>query len=199
MLTCMRRSMCKAGTLHPEMVKGKILVCLMGVGDDAGRYAAEIGAAGLVYYNREISADKLYPEAYLLPAITINYDDGVQLLALINSTHETLGSITAPTAKYKVKPAPFVSAFSSRGPSILSPTVLKPDITAPGVDILAAYSEGASASHSPLDQRRVPYILMSGTSMSTPHVAGVVALLKSIHPDWSPAAIKSAIMTTGLI
>ncbi|XP_019462990.1 PREDICTED: subtilisin-like protease SBT5.4 [Lupinus angustifolius] len=68
------------------------------------------------------------------------------------------------------------------------------DISAPGVDIIAAYSEGAPPG--PHDKRRTPFMTMSGTSMATPHVAGLAGLLKEIHPDWSPAAIKSAIMTT---
>lgn len=73
----------------------------------------------------------------------------------------------------------------------------QPDITAPGVNVLAAYTMARSPTELPGDKRRVPYTVMSGTSMSCPHVAGVVGLIKSIHPDWSPSAIKSAIMTTG--
>lgn len=66
----------------------------------------------------------------------------------------------------------------------------QPDITAPGVNIIAATS--------PLDfSADNQYAMHSGTSMSTPHVSGIVALLKSLHPDWSPAAIKSALVTTG--
>lgn len=75
----------------------------------------------------------------------------------------------------------------------------QPDITAPGVNVLAAYSEAVSPSDSISDERRSPFNIISGTSMSCPHVAGIVGLLKSLHPDWSSAAIKSAIMTTGLI
>jgi subtilisin family serine protease len=75
--------------------------------------------------------------------------------------------------------------------------LLQPDITAPGVNIIAAYSGAISPTEMDVDKRRIPYITMSGTSMSCPHVAGVVGLLKTLHPDWSPSAIKSAIMTTG--
>jgi len=77
--------------------------------------------------------------------------------------------------------------------------VFQPDITAPGVDIVAAYSEAASPSQQKSDKRRSPFITLSGTSMSTPHVSGIVGIIKSLHPDWSPAAIKSAIMTTGKV
>ena len=74
---------------------------------------------------------------------------------------------------------------------------LQPDITAPGVNILAAYSEDASPSGSFFDKRRIPFNIVSGTSMSCPHISGIVGLLKTLYPNWSPAAIKSAIMTTG--
>ena len=73
----------------------------------------------------------------------------------------------------------------------------QPDITAPGVDILAAYSPIAPISIDPEDKRRAKYNILIGTSMSCPHTAGVAAYVKSFHPDWSPSAIKSAIMTTG--
>lgn len=69
---------------------------------------------------------------------------------------------------------------------------MQPDIAAPGVDILAAsipFIEGAENG----------FIALSGTSMSAPVVTGVVALLKAVHSDWSPAAIHSALVTTGNI
>ncbi|XP_039071289.1 subtilisin-like protease SBT1.5 [Hibiscus syriacus] len=93
------------------------------------------------------------------------------------------------------KPAPEVAYFSSRGPNPISPGILKPDVIAPGVDVLAAVP--------PFPKIRTgdyalatDYAFDSGTSMSTPHVAGVAALLKTASPNWSPAAIRSALMTT---
>ena len=74
---------------------------------------------------------------------------------------------------------------------------MQPDVSAPGLEILAAYSPEASPSDNPGDERSVQFSVMSGTSMACPHVAGVAAYVKSFHPDWSPSAIKSAIMTTG--
>lgn len=73
----------------------------------------------------------------------------------------------------------------------------QPDISAPGISILAAWPPGISPTSTPIDQRSVEWNFQSGTSMSCPHVSGVVALLKSVHPDWSPAAIRSALITTG--
>ncbi|XBJ10978.1 hypothetical protein VPH35_015742 [Triticum aestivum] len=83
--------------------------------------------------------------------------------------------------------SPTVAYFSSRGPSRGNPRILKPDILAPGLNILAAATESPD---------RGPFRFKSGTSMAVPHISGVVALLKSVHPDWSPMAIRSAIMTT---
>jgi len=74
---------------------------------------------------------------------------------------------------------------------------VKPDLTAPGVDILAAYSKLTSLTGYREDNRHVGFNILSGTSMSCPHVTAAAAYVKSFHPDWSPAAIKSALMTTG--
>jgi len=74
---------------------------------------------------------------------------------------------------------------------------VKPDLAAPGVDILAAYSNLASFTGYREDNRHVVFNILSGTSMSCPHVTAAAAYVKSFHPDWSPAAIKSALMTTG--
>lgn len=75
--------------------------------------------------------------------------------------------------------------------------LVQPDITAPGVNIIAAFSQARSPTDQSFDKRKVPFITESGTSMSCPHVAGVVGLLKTLYPDWSSSAIRSAIMTTG--
>ncbi|XP_015161533.1 subtilisin-like protease SBT4.14 [Solanum tuberosum] len=93
--------------------------------------------------------------------------------------------------------APFVPSFSSRGPQSTSLNILKPDISAPGLSILAAFT-GLNSINSDRtkDKRMVKYNVDSGTSMSCPHAAAATAYVKSFHPDWSPAAIKSALMTT---
>ena len=74
---------------------------------------------------------------------------------------------------------------------------MKPDITAPGVDILAAWSPVGAPSIDRDDTRSVQFKIISGTSMSCPHTSGAAAYVKAAHPNWSPAAIKSALMTTG--
>ena len=82
-----------------------------------------------------------------------------------------------------------MASFSSRGPALMAQgDILKPDITAPGVDILASL-----APYAP--QAGETYGFQSGTSMSSPHIAGIALLIKYLHPDWTPMAIKSAIIT----
>lgn len=76
--------------------------------------------------------------------------------------------------------------------------LVQPDISAPGVNILAAWPPKTSPTLFLPDSRSVNWNFQSGTSMSCPHVTGVVSLIKSLHPDWSPAAIKSALITTGI-
>ena len=109
---------------------------------------------------------------------------------------KTYAALSAPTASIAQAtiiynaPAPFTASFSSRGPlSAGGGDLLKPDLIAPGQDILAAVAPPGNHGRS--------FDLYSGTSMSSPHVAGLGALMKQLHPDWSPMAIKSALMTTG--
>lgn len=75
--------------------------------------------------------------------------------------------------------------------------MFQPDISAPGYEILAAFPPVLPITGFPNDKRRAKYNLDSGTSMACPHAAGVAAYVKAFHPDWSAAAIKSSIMTTG--
>ncbi len=77
-----------------------------------------------------------------------------------------------------------IATFSSRGPNIKIFSI-KPEVVAPGVNIVSSYPNGQ-------------YAALSGTSMSAPHVAGVAALLRALHPGWTPAQIKSALMTTAI-
>ncbi|KAL4627997.1 hypothetical protein ACB092_05G206000, partial [Castanea dentata] len=190
--------LCKPGTLDPKKAEGKILACLRGetARVDKGEQAALAGAVGMILCSDKLDGNEIIADPHVLPATQINYKDGVAVFAYINSTNDPLGYITAPTAKINRRPAPFMASFSSVGPSQVTTEILKPDVTAPGVHIIAAYTGEASPTEENFDKRRIPFITMSGTSMSCPHVSGVVGLLKKLHPDWSPSAIKSALMTT---
>ena len=98
-----------------------------------------------------------------------------------------------------VKPAPVVASFSARGPNGLVPEILKPDFIAPGVNILAAWTGATGPTGLEADTRRTEFNILSGTSMACPHASGAAALLRSAHPGWSPAAIRSALMTTAVV
>ncbi|CAH9085384.1 unnamed protein product [Cuscuta epithymum] len=123
------------------------------------------------------------------PGVVISREDGNQVIAYAKNTTNPRASITFHETFAGKKAAPAVDASSSRGPSPSYPGILKPDILAPGVLILAAYppkEKGAAAG----------YYLQSGTSMACPQAAAIAALLKGAHPNWSPSAIRSAMMTT---
>ncbi|GKA73172.1 peptidase S8/S53 domain-containing protein [Tanacetum coccineum] len=117
--------------------------------------------------------------------------------AMIIANNKLIGNTVMDTIIQRgtihgVKLAPEVIIFSSRGLDIASPRIMKPEIVGPGVDILAVWNESVDNNTG----TQATFNIISGTSMSFPHLTGVAALLKSTHPDWSPAAIKSAIMTT---
>ncbi|OWM66759.1 hypothetical protein CDL15_Pgr010411 [Punica granatum] len=92
--------------------------------------------------------------------------------------------------------SPVTASFSSSGPSVMTPDIMKPDVSAPGIDILAAYPPDVPPTKGGGDDRSVRFNVLSGTSMSCPHVAGAAAYVKTFHPDWSSSAVKSALMTT---
>jgi len=190
--------LCLAKTLDPKKVKGKILVCLRGENAriSKGYHALQAGAVGMILANDKNSGNDTSPDTHFLPTSHITYTDGQQVFAYINSTKSPIAFMTRVRTELAVKPSPLVASFSSRGPNLLDSGILKPDITAPGVNIIAAYSEAISITEVVFDKRRFPYDMLSGTSMACPHVSGIVSLLKTLHPKWSPAAIKSAIMTT---
>ncbi|XP_017430955.1 subtilisin-like protease SBT5.4 [Vigna angularis] len=187
---------CTNDTLDARKVKGKILVCLRGVNSrvEKGVVAASLGAVGMILANNAGQGDEIISDPHVLPATHVGFETGKYIYTYINHTKFPVASISRVRTKLGTKPAPIMAAFSSRGPNLLDPAILKPDITAPGVNIIAAYTEGSDPTKP--DQIITPYIALSGTSMSCPHVAGVVGLLKALHPNWSPAAIKSAIITS---
>ncbi|XP_008794749.2 subtilisin-like protease SBT5.3 [Phoenix dactylifera] len=190
--------LCYLGSLDPEKVRGKIVVCLRGITArvEKGEAVLQAGGSGMVLVNDQSSGNEIIADAHLLPATHITYNDGFSLFSYLKSTKSPLGYITTPITQLDTKPAPFMAAFSSQGPNTVNAEILKPDITAPGVSVLAAYTGAAGPTGLAFDTRRVAFNSDSGTSMSCPHISGVVGLLKSLHPDWSPSAIKSAIMTT---
>ncbi|XP_059625235.1 subtilisin-like protease SBT4.5 [Cornus florida] len=182
--------LCMEGCLDNRLVKGKIVVCdgVMGVAE-----AIRAGALGSIALGDDFVED--VAQNFPLPASVLNEQNYNLLLSYYNSTSKPQAYILKSEATIDPS-APLVVSFSSRGPNRIIPQILKPDISAPGVDILAAYSPFAPPSNYLNDKRSTLYNMVSGTSMACPHVAGAAAYLKSLHPRWSPSAIKSALMTT---
>ena len=179
-----------AGTavLDPAKVAGKIVVCKRGVTARVNKSLAvqQAGGVGMVLYNDPDSS--LNADFHFVPTVHVDKASGLAIKAYAATAGAT-ATINASTIVFDA-PAPFTASFSSRGPLRAGGgDMLKPDVIAPGQDILAAVAPPGNAGRD--------FNLLSGTSMSSPHVAGLGALLRDLHPDWSPMAIKSALMTTG--
>ncbi|KAH7283061.1 hypothetical protein KP509_35G059300 [Ceratopteris richardii] len=191
--------MCLPGALDPEKVKGKIVACFRGLNPrlEKGYVVKEAGGAGMLLLNSAAYGDEVLADPHILPATHLTSDQAQSILKYINQSRSSAtASITYPISRLDQKDAPKMALFSSQGPNRLVPEILKPDITAPGINILGAWTEASSPSGYFEDHRRVKFNVISGTSMSCPHVAGIVALLRALHPSWSAAAIKSALMTS---
>ncbi|KAH1106304.1 hypothetical protein J1N35_010072 [Gossypium stocksii] len=188
-------ALCGEGTLKGIDVKGKVVLCERGGGIARiakGQEVKNAGGAAMILMNQETDGFSVSADVHVLPATHVSYAAGLKIKAYLNSTAAPTATILFRGTVLGDLSSPSVASFSSRGPSLASPGILKPDIIGPGVNILAAWPF-------PLDNNmnsKSTFNMMSGTSMSCPHLSGIAALLKSSHPTWSPAAIKSAMMTS---
>lgn len=183
--------LCAAGTLDPAKAAGKVVLCDRGVVDriEKGFEVQRVGGVGMVMANT--SANSLNGDYHPIPAVHIDHVDGAAVRAYAETTPGATAKIVALTgAELAAAPdVPEVTAFSSRGPSTTTGgDILKPDITAPGNDVVAAVAPPTNHGRS--------WDFYSGTSMSSPHIAGIGALLRAQHQDWLPSEIKSALMTS---
>jgi subtilisin family serine protease len=173
--------------------QNKIVLCKGAVQRAAkSRAVMEQGGIGMILYN-DVANQTLPSDNHFVPSVHVSNADGLAIKAYIASAgSEASAEITAGIPVER-EVAPFMAYFSSRGPvgSPASADIIKPDVTAPGVQILAANSPAEG-----FDAPGQLFQAIQGTSMSSPHGAGLLALLAQAHPDWSPAAAKSALMTS---
>lgn len=191
---------CSPSVKFKGSLNGKIVLCKGAVQRAAKSNAVKAaGGVGVIVYN-DFANQTLPSDNHYLPAVHVSNADGLAIKAYIGSAAGGKGkNKTTATARINSGVAvdrpvdSFMAYFSSRGPvgSPASSDIIKPDVTAPGVQILAANSPAPG-----FDVGGELFQAIQGTSMSSPHVAGLFALLKQAHPDWSAAAAKSAMMTT---
>jgi len=173
--------------LDPAKVAGKIVVCDRGVNARVAKSQAvkDAGGVGMLLVN--VTPGSLNADFHFVPTVHLSDTVRVAVKAYAANAGAT-AKINQATIVFNV-PAPLTAAFSSRGPLAAGGgDLLKPDVIAPGQDIIASVAPPANGGLS--------FNIYSGTSMSSPHVAGLAALLKNLHPEWSPMMIKSALMTS---
>lgn len=184
---------CSALT-NPGDLAGKVALIARGQCNftDKQDQALAAGAVGVVMYTDNRTPTTL-PGGYPFASVMIENSVGLDLVNEIQNNGVTVSIDLTETLVAKGFPQPGnqMAGFSSRGESQATGDVIKPDITAPGVTILAGTSadqiDGGEGEN---------YGFLSGTSMSSPHIAGIAALVRETHPTWTPSAVKSAIMTT---
>lgn len=192
---------CESGSLSRKDVRGKYVFCNAGEGgihEQMYEVQSNGGRGVIAVSNMKEIMD---PSDYVTPVVLVTPSDGAAIQRYATAAAAPRASVRFAGTELGVKPAPAVAYFSSRGPSPVSPAILKPDVVAPGVDILAAWVPNKEVMELDGGETKLytNYMLVSGTSMASPHVAGVAALLRSAHPDWSPAAVRSAMMTTAYV
>ncbi|WP_406197688.1 S8 family serine peptidase [Streptomyces europaeiscabiei] len=182
---------CAPGTLDPDKAKGKIVVCDRGgegfTYQDRFDELKQSGAVAMVLANTPTSAQDLVTDPQF-PMISVSPKDRETVKEY--AAGPGAGAEISPTRSGHVR-APVITGFSSSGPDPFSGgDLLKPDIAAPGELIAAGTVPGGFAGYTG------EYGFMNGTSMATPHIAGLATLLMQLHPDWTPMKVKSALMTT---
>ncbi|XP_016451547.1 subtilisin-like protease SBT1.4 [Nicotiana tabacum] len=191
--------LCYPGKLDPSKVAGKIVLCDRGGNArvEKGSAVKLAGGAGMVLANLADSGEELVADSHLLPATMVGQKAGDKIRDYVKSDSSPTATIVFKgTVIGKPPSAPRIAAFSGRGPNYVTPEILKPDVTAPGVNVLAGWTGSIGPTDLEIDTRRVEFNIISGTSMSCPHVSGLAALLRKAYPKWTTAAIKSALMTT---
>lgn len=182
--------LCAPNSLDPAKAAGKVVICDRGVVARVDKSAEVKRAGGVAMVLTNPTVNSLDADSHAVPTVHLDVADRATLQAYLASTTAPTVAIQAgDTTGLKPTTVPQIAGFSSRGPALANDAdILKPDISAPGVSIVAAVAPG------PADGNQ--YGVLSGTSMSSPHIAGLAALVFAKHPSWSPSAVKSAMMTT---
>lgn len=190
-----------AGTCQDEKslksIGRKIVVCVVDTDDSLGEQVYNVRNANVfggifITNNTDLG---FYIESSF-PAIFLNLEQGEKLNGYVSNVSSAKAAFNFQETRLGALTSPKVASYSSRGPSPSCPLVLKPDIMAPGDLILASWPVNSAVGDINSTSLFSNFNIISGTSMSCPHATGVAALLKGVHPDWSPAAIRSAMMTT---
>ena len=185
--------------LDPAKVAGKIVICTRGTNPRVSKSLAVKNAGGVGMILVDNGAG-LVAETHSVPTVHVTAADGAAIKAY--AVAAGAGATASESAFYFGKqPAPTIAGFSSRGPNLADSNILKPDMAAPGVGVIASVTPALTqAQRDALAAGTlVPgpaWASYDGTSMAAPHVTGISLLLKQAHPTWSPAAIKSALMTS---
>ena len=136
--------------------------------------------------------NNLFTDNHWVPSVHVDNTPGLAIKAYIAANPAAATAQINAGELSQWPSAPSMTLFSSRGPNPVAEDIIKPDVTAPGIQILA----GNSPTPDPGIYGGELFQAIAGTSMSSPHVAGIFALIKQAHPDWSAATAKSALMTT---
>ena len=184
--------------LDPAKVGGKVVICTRGTNARVDKSLAVLNAGGVGMVEVD-NGSGLVAEVHSVPTVHVSAADGAAIKAYAAAGGSPTASETA--FYFGHQPAPTIAAFSGRGPNMADSNILKPDLAAPGVGVIAsvtpAYTQDQRAQLSAGTLAAGPdWASYDGTSMATPHVSGISLLLKEAHPNWTPAAIKSALMTT---
>ncbi len=173
-------------------VAGKVVVCQRGGNArvEKSYNVLQGGAVGMILANPTLQG--LATDNHFVPSVHLENNAGAQLNAFLTSHAGVTATLSAgtPTAAQ----GDVMAAFSSRGGSGMTGGIAKPDVTAPGVQILAGNTPTPATREGGVPGQLFQAI--QGTSMSSPHVAGAAALIKALRPNWTPGQIKSALMTT---
>lgn len=193
-----KSNLCFPGTLDPRLVRGKVVVCDRGDNDrvEKGAVVRDAGGVAMILVNTAETGEELLADCHLILTVHLGAKAGNIIREYAKTARNPTALVVPSGEELNVRPTPVVAAFSSRGPYFQSPAILKPDVIGPGVNILAAWPDNVSPAEMEIDKRSVQFNIISGTSMSCPHISGVAALLKAARPNWSTSAIKSALMTT---